>query len=263
MRHIRKQMFPAARFVWCLALIAAPAAGQGRATTREMATDRPDKTESPVPVPSGWWQVEMDMASWARTAGAGGASTSLDVAALNLKRGIHARADLQLLIVPFRRERDGSGRATTGAGEVAARVKLNLAGLEGGRIGFGLMPFVQLAPGVGRVLEGGLIAPLSVALAPGWDLGTMAEVDVAGDAHDVVLVHSVTLGRDFGAGFGAYAEIFQAVTPSLPAGRWLATFDLGATKGLGDHVQLDAGVNLGLTETAEDANPFLGLSFRF
>ena len=41
------------------------------------------------------------------------------------------------------------------------------------------------------------------------------------------------------------------------------TVDLGLTYGLTDNIQLDAGVNIGLTASADDINPFLGLSLRF
>ena len=44
---------------------------------------------------------------------------------------------------------------------------------------------------------------------------------------------------------------------------WEGTGDLGLTLGIGSNVQLDAGLNLGVTRVAEDVNPFLGLAFRF
>ena len=41
------------------------------------------------------------------------------------------------------------------------------------------------------------------------------------------------------------------------------TADGGLTLGLTDDLQLDAGVNVGLTRGADDVNPFLGLAVRF
>lgn len=43
---------------------------------------------------------------------------------------------------------------------------------------------------------------------------------------------------------------------------WQATADFGLTYALTEDVQLDGGVNVGLTRAAEDVNPFLGLSVR-
>ena len=42
-----------------------------------------------------------------------------------------------------------------------------------------------------------------------------------------------------------------------------ATFDTGLKYLSAENVQLDAGVNIGLTEAAEAIQPFLGLSVRF
>jgi hypothetical protein len=78
-----------------------------------------------------------------------------------------------------------------------------------------------------------------------------------------VLVHSITVGHDFGGEVGGYAEIFNALTPALSRYRWQTTFDVGVTWGVAANVQLDGGINLGLSEAAEDINPFIGFSLRF
>ena len=44
--------------------------------------------------------------------------------------------------------------------------------------------------------------------------------------------------------------------------RRVAVLGAGVTCGLGPDVQLDAGVNLGLSHSADDYNVFVGLSFR-
>ena len=43
----------------------------------------------------------------------------------------------------------------------------------------------------------------------------------------------------------------------------IGTFDFGATYKFTPNIQLDAGVNLGVTESADDANPFVGLTVRY
>ncbi|HTH45986.1 MAG TPA: hypothetical protein VMB21_00610 [Candidatus Limnocylindria bacterium] len=43
----------------------------------------------------------------------------------------------------------------------------------------------------------------------------------------------------------------------------LGTVDLGLTYGLTDNLQPDAGVNIGVTDSADDLVPFVGLSCRF
>ena len=85
--------------------------------------------------------------------------------------------------------------------------------------------------------------------------------DVTGK-HHVVFVHSVTVGHEWGAGVGSYAEIFSGMSTE-PDARWVGTFDVGVTRAIGAKAQLDLGVNLGGSGAADDFNPFLGLSFRF
>jgi hypothetical protein len=195
----------------------------------------------------------------------------LEIASTNLKYGLHSRADVQLVLVPLHHEVAGGapgGGTVTGFGEITGRFKLNLFGNDAGRIAVGLMPFVSVVSGdEGREFEGGLIVPLAVDVTPGWSLGTMLEADVARvpglAGRRPVLVHSVTVGHDFGAGVGAYAEIFNALTPALSSDRWQSTFDLGVTWGAVANVQLDGGINMGLNEAAEDLNTFLGFSIRF
>src|SRR5690349_13678522 len=55
-----------------------------RGQMREMSTDRPDTTESPISVDAGHVQIEMDAVSVARDQGV----TDLALATLNLKLGL-------------------------------------------------------------------------------------------------------------------------------------------------------------------------------
>lgn len=46
------------------------------------------------------------------------------------------------------------------------------------------------------------------------------------------------------------------------AAAWEGTFDFGLTYLVHDNLQLDTGVNVGVTRAAADWNPFVGLSWR-
>jgi hypothetical protein len=74
-------------------------------------------------------------------------------------------------------------------------------------------------------------------------------------------IQSVTVGHDIGKWSG-YLELFSDVSNEAHAG-WVATFDCGMSYRLTRDVQLDAGVNIGLTKAADDVNPFVGLSVRY
>jgi hypothetical protein len=56
---------------------------------------------------------------------------------------------------------------------------------------------------------------------------------------------------------------FFSVVRSAGASDWEGQADVGFTYALDDDTQLDFGCNFGVTDSAPDFNPFLGLSFRF
>ena len=132
------------------------------------------------------------------------------------------------------------------------------------------MPYVKFPTnedGLGNnSVEGGMILPLAVALPWGWDAGLMTQWDVVRDAsggdYHPEFVHTVTFGHAIAGQLSGYIEFFSLVTAE--EGRpWIGTVDIGVTYGLTPGIQLDAGVNVGVTRDAEDVNPFVGISIRF
>lgn len=246
---------------------------------RELSTDRPDKTESPYTVDAGHFQIESDLVTHSRDRDtAGGAETRVDawsIGAVNLKAGLCNQADLQVMIETYNRLRTedrGAGTVTrqSGFGDVTLRLKGNLWGNDGGRTAFAVMPYVKLPTNQGDLgndaVEGGVILPLAVALPAGWGMCLMTEFDFVqdgdGSGHHTEFVNTITFGHDIVGRLAGYVEFFSAVSTEADA-EWVGTVDLGLTYGLTANVQLDAGVNLGVTRSAEDVNPFLGLSVRF
>jgi len=159
---------------------------------------------------------------------------------------------------------------TSGAGDTTLRLKLNLWGNDGGKSAFAVMPFVTLPTasedelGVGEA-EFGVIFPLAFELSHGFSLGVMSETDFVRDERDdlnFVWVNSATVSHEIVKKVGGYAEIFTAFDPDRTSAAEI-TVDFGITWDLGDDVQLDAGVNIGVTREAEDWNPFLGISIRY
>ena len=61
---------------------------------------------------------------------------------------------------------------------------------------------------------------------------------------------------------GGYVEFFSVVS-SAGSVDWQGQFDVGFTYAVNDNLQLDTGCNFGVTESAPDFNPFIGLSWRF
>jgi len=105
----------------------------------------------------------------------------------------------------------------------------------------------------------------AVELPYGFDLGTMAEFDFNedddGDGYHPEFVETLTLGHDIAGALAGYVELFSLASSERNS-HWQATTDFGLTYAVTEDVQLDCGVNVGVTRAAEDVNPFLGLSVR-
>lgn len=246
-----------------------------RALLRELSTDRPDQTESAYTVDAGHVQIEMDLVNFIydRSSPDGTHTEVWNIAPVNLKIGLLNNVDLQIVLdnaVKVRtRDAASAARSASGFGDITGRLKINLWGNDGGPTALAVMPYVKLPLSESNLrngeTEGGLIVPFAVGLPGGWGLGLMTEVDFVSDGgggHGTEWLNSVTVSRDFTGRLGGYLE-FVAVTGTAPGFDWQGQLDVGFTFAVGDDVQLDLGCNFGVTESAPDYQPFLGLTIRF
>jgi len=242
---------------------------------REMATDRPDQTESPYTVDAGRLQLEMDFLHMTLDRSGGGVTrvAAWSAVPFNLKLGLLKNVDLQLVVNPYAHLRvEGAGapeaRRASGFENVATRVKVNFWGNDGGRTAFGVMAFVAWPLPASELRSGrtdwGLIFPFALSIRDGWNLGAMTRIDVVADpegGRETLLVNSVTVGHALTRRLGMYVEVIAARSFVDP--RWLGQLDVGWTYALRDTVQLDWGTNFGLVGAAPAFQPFAGLSVRF
>lgn len=244
-----------------------------RPLMRELSTDRPDTTESPYTVDAGHFQVELSFLEYTRDDG-GDDFEEFALLPANIKIGLLNNVDLQLVVTPFVRQEfeDAAGSDdddASGFGDTQLRLKVNFWGNDGGPTALAFMPFIQFPTGDDEVsanhAEGGLIFPLAVELPAGFGLGLMAEVDfvrdAANDGYDIDFVHTATIGHDLAGPLAGYLE-YVGVAPSADDADYIAVLGAGLTYAIGDDVQLDAGVNVGLTDAADDVGVFAGVTFR-
>lgn len=247
---------------------------------RELATDRPDKTENPYTVDAGHFQIELDLLGYTydrmKTGGADRTVRTLDVAPFNLKVGLFNNSDLQFIAETFTVQKTcdhaaGTRETISGFGDVSVRWKLNFWGNDGGKTtGFGMISFAKFPTnqdGSGNAaVEGGVIFPFEVKLAKDWDLGMMTEVDWRqnsdNSAYHAESINTITVAHRIVGTLEGYVEFYSNVSGERGA-EWIGTFDFGATYKLTPNIQLDAGVNIGVTESADDVNPFVGLTVRY
>ena len=247
---------------------------------REMSTDRPDKTESPYTVDAGHFQIEMDLVNYSydkhNPARDGTIVRTWGIAPVNLKVGLLNNLDVQLVLQPHTYVHTSDPAAGVskqrGFGDLVTRLKWNLWGNDGGTTAFALMPYFKLPTNQDLLgngnhsVEFGLIAPLAVELPAGWGMGLMTQLDVVRDTassgYHPEFVNTVTFSHDIVGDLGGYVEFFSSVSTERGS-NWVGSVDLGLTYALTKNIQLDAGINLGVTRAADDWNPFVGISWRF
>jgi hypothetical protein len=105
-----------------------------------------------------------------------------------------------------------------------------------------------------------------MALPRGWDIGLQTGAEFVRDAadqdYDSQFVNSIALGHAIVGNLSGYVEFFSVV-PSTGDSDWEGILGTGVTYALSDDLQLDGGMNFGLTRAAPDYNPFFGVTWRF
>jgi outer membrane putative beta-barrel porin/alpha-amylase len=249
-----------------------------RELMREMSTDRPDQTESAYTVDAGHFQVEMDFVSAVfdrDRSGGGDVRTEVwGLTPLNLKLGLLNNVDVQFVLDTYVHSRvedrvAGTVDKASGFGDLQTRLKINLWGNDGGKTALAIMPFVKLPLSASSLrngkTEGGVIIPLAVELPHGWSTTVMTEFDFVADdtgGYDTEFVNSITFAHDIIGNLGGYVEFFSVVSTARDS-KWQGQADVGFTYAINDNTVIDFGCNFGVTKSAPDFNPFVGLSWRF
>ncbi len=236
---------------------------------RELSTDRPDATESPFTVDAGHLQLEMDVVSYTRNRLDGVKTTEWAAAPFNLRYGITPRWEAGIFVVPqlhvTEQFRGGPKTTVRGVGDTTLRTKFNFWGNDGGADAFGLMLDLKLptaASGLGNdKVEGAVTFPVAYEIGAGWEGAAMTSIEFVhtGTARRAVWVNTITFARDLAEDLGGFLEF----TSAAGDGAHVATFNCGLTRKLGATLQLDAGVNIGISRTAPDLTVFVGLSRKF
>ena len=249
------------------------------ALMREFDTDRPDKTNSPHTLDAGHLQLEMDMFAlthdrntpardWVR-------NDNWTFANANLRIGLTNSVDLQLLIPFFQVNRDkdvstGVAMRQQGIGDLTVALKMNFWGNDGGKTSGGLELFVKTPTanhnlGNGKV-EGGALVLLGAQLPGDFEFGLNTGIAItandSGIGHHAEVINSVSVSHKLFGPLSAYGEFWSSVPVQAHAPA-IATVDAGLLLMIGKNVQLDAGVNLGVTRAAPDVQTFFGMTVRF
>jgi hypothetical protein len=149
-------------------------------------------------------------------------------------------------------------------------LKENLWGNEGGPTAFALTQYLDLPAGRPDLstgsTEGGATGALLVRFPGktylGMETGLEWRRDLDDGRYHIEVPASVSLAYSFTKELSAKGE-FASVFSAEPGAQWVGVVSFAALYGLSDDVQLDLGINIGVTPAANDWNPFLGLAKRF
>jgi hypothetical protein len=249
------------------------------AKMRDFSTDRPDTTESPFTVDAGHIQFETTLFGFAKSRPDvdGAVTKSYEIGTTNIRLGLTNNAEFNLVWQPYGAVRTRDPVMVTrmsGIGGLTLRAKVNLWGNDdfekSGATALALLPYVSIPTarnGIGpEHVEGGLIVPLSVKLNDKFTLGLMTVFDVVKNdglrGYHVEFVNSASLSYAWTEKFSTYYEVMVRTGTRDPRGE-VVMLGTGFTYELKKNLQLDAGVNVGITRAADVINPFVGISMRF
>jgi hypothetical protein len=253
-----------------LALLASSAAMTPDLT---ICADRPSKANGTCTVPVGHWQLEVSGGDWMHMRDAGERMDTTSIGQTFVKLGLSDHSDVEVGFTPFVRVASNGGGMhdhASGIGDAVVRYKHRLTGPDS-KVQAGLLPFVKL-PTAGhdignRKVEGGVAVPASFAGPAGVTVTIGPEVDALSDpdghGYHAALTNLVNLGIAPSDKVALSAELWNNLNfaPHGTTRQWSA--DASAAFMPTKRIQLDAGVNFGLSRATPDLELYAGASILF
>jgi hypothetical protein len=250
-----------------------------RAELRDLNPDRPSLTDGPLTIDAGHLQLEMDFANYTfdRNSRNGGdqRTASWAFAPFNVRVGLLPDFEVQLIATPFNRVSTqdlATGIIThqQGFGDTIIRAKFNFWGNDGAKTALAFLTFLKLPTSQDELgnhsVEGGFSVPFTVNLPEQFQLGLMTKWSCHADDADAgfhsEFEQSVILSHRLWGELAGYTEFYTRVSTEHGS-KWVGITGFGLTYTLSANVQLDTGVNVGVTAAAPNYNPWAGISWRF
>jgi hypothetical protein len=244
---------------------------------RAFCTDRPPKANLPCTVDAGHFQYEADIINWTNLNTGGVTTNTYLFVNPTLKLGLTNTIDLELNMDPIETvsTKTASGKQTlTGIGDLFIRIKVNLAGAEGGDFQAALIPYVKVPtarPGIGdQAMEGGMIAPISFGLPKDFTLLFDPEIDILRNATNfgehANLQTLANLTHALSSSVTGYVELWGQLNNDPTNATKQVSLDLSVSWIVWPNLpnlQFDTGTNIGLTSATPRIQAFIGISQRF
>jgi hypothetical protein len=238
---------------------------------REMATDRPGITETPITVDAGHFQYETAILSYGIQREEGVKTKSYTINALDFHIGLTNSTALQLILDAYQIEHQterstGQRTRTDGIGDLTFRLKQNLAGNDQGNFSIALLPYMTLPTAKhseNHKVEAGILLPMELKLPAAWTLGVQFELDRLKDkdknALHTEILQAISLSHAVIKDLDGIAETYQ--TYEFKKHQWTNYVNAALQYSVNSNCKFDAGINYGIQHDAQ-RNFFFGLAYR-
>ena len=242
-----------------------------RAELREMETDRPDITETPITVDAGHVQYETAFLHYSKQYLENKRQDTYSLNQLNFNVGLTRSTAIQFKFDTYVIEDDRSIGSTQkhtsqGIGDLTFRLKQNLLGNDGGNFAIALLPYLKVPTAKYKEdnrAEAGVSVPMRIQLPAEWKLGTQLEVDrLQADGEHALhteLLQSLSLSHELLKNLEGLAETYY--TYGLKKREWNNFINAALQYEVNSNCKVDAGVNYGIQHQAERSF-FFGLAYR-
>ncbi len=244
---------------------------------RSFSADRPSQSTGPYTVDAGHFYFETSVISSLYDEPDSQATVrQFNVLPFNFRMGLTSNIELDIAYANYLNVRThdratGQTDERDGLGDLILQGKINLVGNDGGKVAFGLIPFLKVPTNTHDLgndsVEGGLGLPLQFALPAGFSLGLEPIFQFVrngtDDGYVPAFTNALIVGHTlFTDKLSTYAEFYDVVTDDSGSSH-AAFIDTGFVYQILPNAEVDIGCNFGITDAAPDYQPFAGFSFRF
>ncbi len=242
---------------------------------RSLNSERPTKTDSVATVDAGRVQIETSLISATKdkdcSSGACVKTTKTTLGdTTNIRLGLTENSDIQFISNLYTNKRvvgNGSVNEKDGFGDSTIRLKYSFSGNKDEKFGLAIIPFVKFPTNQNNLandhIESGIGAPFLVNFDAGWSLGGMTQFNFLKNQNSSYIgyANAVYLAKNFTEKFAGIAEIYT-YKEDLSGSKWQNSADFVLQYLLTKNFKIDSGVNVGITEAADDLNWFMGFAYR-
>ena len=244
------------------------------AEPQPICADRPGKSTAPCTAPAGHFQVETALADYMLQKSVGARETLVTLGETTIKYGVDSRTDVEIDLTPWLRgtsREGGTHRTVSGIGDVNLLLKHEFTD-SGAALRVSALPFVKLPTarrpvGNGKV-EAGFLLPiqysipdsaLSITVSP--EIDWLADSD--GRGHHAAMAQVASVGWQATHKLNLSAELYQQWDWDRSKPERQSSFDAAAAYAVRDDLQIDGGINLGLSRAAADVEVYAGVAEQF